>query len=179
MPIYEGLTVDEAIQEGLHALGLNKDQAVIDVLDEGKKGFLGIGKKNARVSIERSAADESKIITESVTEIIEEILEPELEESVLTAKSQADTEEKPNAKDLSDDEALTHLALYLTNISKALNAPALVKTAREDGLIVFHLDTQKQGLLIGKHGKTLNALQYLHKYIFIESQQISYPWLLM
>lgn len=161
MPIYEGLTVDEAIQEGLHALGLNKDQAVIDVLDEGKKGFLGIGKKNARVSIERSAADESKIITESVTEIIEEILEPELEESVLTAKSQADTEEKPNAKDLSDDEALTHLALYLTNISKALNAPALVKTAREDGLIVFHLDTQKQGLLIGKHGKTLNALQYL------------------
>ena len=126
MPIYEGLTVDEAIQEGLHALGLNKDQAVIDVLDEGKR-FLGIGKKNARVSIERSAADESKIITESVTEIIEEILEPELEESVLTAKSQADTEEKPNAKDLSDDEALTHLALYLTNISKALNAPALVK----------------------------------------------------
>ena len=57
--------------------------------------------------------------------------------------------------------SLTHLALYLTNISKALNAPALVKTAREDGLIVFHLDTQKQGLLIGKHGKTLNALQYL------------------
>ena len=92
-----------------------------------EKRFLGIGKKNARVSIERSAADESKIITESVTEIIEEILEPELEESVLTAKSQADTEEKPNAKDLSDDEALTHLALYLTNISKALNAPALVK----------------------------------------------------
>lgn len=39
MPIYEGLTVDEAIQEGLHALGLNKDQAVIDVLDEGKKVF--------------------------------------------------------------------------------------------------------------------------------------------
>ena len=44
MPIYEGLTVDEAIQEGLHALGLNKDQAVIDVLDEGKR-FLGIGKR--------------------------------------------------------------------------------------------------------------------------------------
>ena len=49
MPIYEGLTVDEAIQEGLHALGLNKDQAGIDVFEEGKKGFLGIGKKNARV----------------------------------------------------------------------------------------------------------------------------------
>ncbi len=42
-----------------------------------------------------------------------------------------------------------------------MNAPALVKTARQDGVIVFHLETQKQGILIGKHGKTLNALQYL------------------
>ena len=29
--------------------------------------------------------------------------------------------------DLSDEEALAQLGLYLTNISKALNAPALVK----------------------------------------------------
>ena len=80
---------------------------------------------------------------------------------MLTAKSQADTEEKPNARIFLMMKHLLILLLYLTNISKALNAPALVKTAREDGLIVFHLDTQKQGLLIGKHGKTLNALQYL------------------
>ncbi len=44
MPIYENLTVDEAIQEGLQVLGITKDQAVIEVLDEGKKGFLGLGK---------------------------------------------------------------------------------------------------------------------------------------
>lgn len=32
---------------------------------------------------------------------------------------------------------------------------------REANTVVFQLDTQKQGILIGKHGKTLNALQYL------------------
>lgn len=37
MPIYENLTVDEAIQEGLQVLGITKDQAIIEVLDEGKK----------------------------------------------------------------------------------------------------------------------------------------------
>ena len=37
MPIYENLTVDEAIQEGLQVLGITKDQAVIEVLDEGKR----------------------------------------------------------------------------------------------------------------------------------------------
>ena len=30
-----------------------------------------------------------------------------------------------------------------------------------NNMVVFHLETQKQGILIGKHGKTLNALQYL------------------
>jgi spoIIIJ-associated protein len=160
MPIYEGLTIDEAIQKGLQTLGLDKNQAVINVLDEGKKGFLGIGKKNARVSVEGSPVNESKPMTESVTEIVEEVLEPK-EESLPRIEEKEDKNDSLPAKNLTDDEALTQLALYLTNISKALNAPALVKTARENGLIVFHLDTQKQGILIGKHGKTLNALQYL------------------
>lgn len=48
MPIYESLTVEEAIQEGLQVLGLTKDQAIIDVLDEGKKDFWEWG-KNQRV----------------------------------------------------------------------------------------------------------------------------------
>ena len=54
------------------------------------------------------------------------------------------------------------LAVYLTEISKQLDVPALVKMEREsNNMVVFHLETQKQGILIGKHGKTLNALQYL------------------
>ena len=36
----------------------------------------------------------------------------------------------------------------------------MVRIARENGNI-FHLETEKQGILIGKHGKVLNALQYL------------------
>ena len=47
MPIYEGLTTEAAIQKGLEALGVTKEQVTIDVLEEAKKGFLGIGKKEA------------------------------------------------------------------------------------------------------------------------------------
>ncbi len=42
-----------------------------------------------------------------------------------------------------------------------MDAPATVTMSHEDHLIVFQLDTEKQGLLIGKHGKMLNAIQYL------------------
>src|SRR5699024_2705967 len=37
-----GQTVDEAVQSALEQLNLTKDQVEIEVIDEGKKGFLGI-----------------------------------------------------------------------------------------------------------------------------------------
>lgn len=163
MPVYEGVTVKEAIQKGLSALALTEDQVVIDVLTEGKKGFLGVGKKNAQVSIEPTLDEE---ISETVEEIVAAVLEDSPEE-VSDAKSDFSTAVQADVlEDLDDEQALDQLALYLTNISQKLNAPALVKISREDGLIVFQLDTQKQGILIGKHGKTLNALQYLSQ-VFI------------
>lgn len=154
MPIYEAATVDEAIRYGLDALELTKEDVTIEILEEGKKGFLGMGRKNARVSIEPTL---SEVISETVEETVEEILEVESPE---IADETEEVKEK-ELSDLDDEAALTELAVYLTEITKYLDAPALVKIERESSLIVFQLETQKQGILIGKHGKTLNALQYL------------------
>ncbi len=163
MPIYEGATVQEAIQKGLSALSIAKDEAVIEVIEEAKKGFLGMGKKNARVSVEPSVAEE---ISEAVEEVVADVtaadkVTPVVELEVNEVKAAPEEDIHQVLSELDDEAALTQLALYLTNISNELNAPALVKMKREDGLIVFQLDTQKQGILIGKHGKMLNALQYL------------------
>jgi spoIIIJ-associated protein len=154
MPIYEAATVDEAIRYGLDALELTKEDVTIEILEEGKKGFLGMGRKNARVSIEPTL---SEVISETVEETVEDILEVESPE---IADETEEVKEK-ELSDLDDEAALTELAVYLTEITKHLDAPALVKIERESSLIVFQLETQKQGILIGKHGKTLNALQYL------------------
>lgn len=162
MPIYEGATVQEAIQKGLSALSIAKDEAVIDVVEEAKKGFLGMGKKNARVSVEPSVAEE---ISEAVEEVVADVTAEDQATPVVELDLEEVTAPKKDSRqvlsELEDEAALTQLALYLTNISNELKAPALVKMKREDGLIVFQLDTQKQGILIGKHGKMLNALQYL------------------
>lgn len=165
MPIYEGSTAVEAIQKGLAALNITKDEAVIEVLEEAKKGFLGMGKKNARVSIEPSVTEEiSEAVTETVAEVMEEaqpVAQVTITETPVAPESVAEPSIQQVLSELDDEAALTQLALYLTNITKELNAPALVKMERQENLIVFQLDTQKQGVLIGKHGKMLNALQYL------------------
>ncbi|MGM0214309.1 RNA-binding cell elongation regulator Jag/EloR [Enterococcus sp. AZ109] len=153
MPVYEGATIDEAIKHGLAVLGLTKNEVEISILDEGKKGFLGIGKKNAQVSMEPTVAEE---ISEAVEEAVEEVLsEPVPEEITETPLTEELTE-------LDNEEALKQLAIYLTDITKQMGVPALVKIERSDnGLTTFNLETDKQGMLIGKHGKILNALQYL------------------
>ncbi len=139
MPIYEGATVEDAIRQGLSDLALTAEQVTITTVAEGKKGFLGLGKKVARVQIEPRVEPVATIEPIPVS-----IKEPE---------------EKP--KVASDEETLTQLALYLTAITNALNAPATVTYTREQDQVVVQLETEKQGMLIGKHGKILNALQYL------------------
>lgn len=44
---------EEAINKGLNALGITKEEAIITVEEAGKKGFLGFGQKDAVVVVER------------------------------------------------------------------------------------------------------------------------------
>ncbi|MHC5269292.1 RNA-binding cell elongation regulator Jag/EloR [Enterococcus sp. LJL98] len=158
MPIYEGATVEAAIHQGLRILGVTKEQVTIEILEEGKKGFFGIGKKDARVSLELTVSEE---IEEAIEAVVEEVIaiEDPMKEEPFTQKT-------PLLESLEDEEALTQLGMYLTEITKQVGAPATVKQSRENHLIHFQLETDKPGILIGKHGKTLNALQYLSQ-VFI------------
>ena len=51
--IAQAATQEEAILKGLNALGITKDEANITVEEPGKRGFLGIGQKDAVVIVER------------------------------------------------------------------------------------------------------------------------------
>jgi spoIIIJ-associated protein len=54
----EGKTKDEALAKGLASLGLSRAQVRVDVLDEGGRGFLGLGGKPARLRLQPVAAGE-------------------------------------------------------------------------------------------------------------------------
>ena len=155
MPKYSGETVEKAINAGLSALQIAKENATIEVIQEGKKGFLGFGKQEAVVVIEE--VQTAEVVVDEVVEkvIVEEEVKPVVEEKVET------TSDTVELVDLSDDEAVTALAVYLTDITRDLGAPSMVKVSRDKGIITFNLETEKKGLLIGKHGKLINAIQYL------------------
>ena len=49
-------SVEEAVAKGLAELGLNETDIEVEVLDDGSKGLLGIGSRQARVRIRRSSS---------------------------------------------------------------------------------------------------------------------------
>ena len=55
--VFYGKSVEEAIDIALNELNITKEQAVITVLEEPQKGFLGIGGKNAKVEVNKKEND--------------------------------------------------------------------------------------------------------------------------
>ena len=50
--IRQAKTVEDAVKEALLELEISKEQAIIEIIEEGNKGFLGIiGSKEAKVKV--------------------------------------------------------------------------------------------------------------------------------
>lgn len=107
---------DAAIANALKQLGMDRDDVSVEVLDNGKKGFLGIGAVPARVRVTYEAPDEPAVKPEPVHTPVEK---PQMD----TAKAEnPKREDKPKKKD-------KPAKLSITTDD---NTPRLVKAAPKD-----------------------------------------------
>jgi spoIIIJ-associated protein len=133
----EGDTVDQAIENALKALGVGRDGVLVDVLDEGTKGFLGIGAKKARIR-----ASLKKTV-------------------VLPADSVEGADATPSR---SDQEAAAERGQEaLSEILRLMGIEAAVEIKRDEAAqeIILEIQGDHGGLLIGRKGQTLEALQHV------------------
>lgn len=154
-----GQTVDEAIRSALQQINLTRDEVQIEIIDEGKKGFLGIfGASRAvvKVSEKQILEEEKPLVNEPVVEETNTVKEKE--EAVTSVVEELETKEEPRI----DKSALIREArAYLTDVAKNMGAEVDVEVMEENNHITFTLTGDKLGILIGKRGRTLNSLQYL------------------
>src|SRR5215212_2723064 len=61
---FYALTVEEAADKASAALGVDRDRLEFEVVDEGSTGFLGIGARDARISVRSAAAASDEVAVE-------------------------------------------------------------------------------------------------------------------
>ena len=162
-------SVEKAIQKGLRQLGLTQEEVVVEVITEGKKGLFGFGQKDAMVALTPVVKEEvveevsTPVVEETVKEVVaaeDESFEEEFEDEF---EDEEDVEGSENEETTVDrlEEAAHVTKAYLEGIANTYGAEATVTVEVRRDRMTFVFDTDKQGLLIGKHGKILNALQVL------------------
>jgi spoIIIJ-associated protein len=136
----EGDTIDQAIEQAVKTLGVERDKVTIDVLTEGKRGILGFGAQKARVR----ASVRSLHVEVGRSAFAHEPTQPVASEANASAIG-----EKAKA-------VLVEI-LRLMGVKAAIDA----KIGSNGDETVLEIHTENSGLLIGRKGQTLEALQYL------------------
>ena len=186
-----GKTEEEAIQNALAQLGMDRDDVSVEILERAKSGFLGMGAKPARVRVtygpdeapmEEIAAPVKPAVVEKPVKkeepkkpqqpkpVRQQQPKPAQPRQAKPRREENRTEEAAPAAptvalpECSDDNAV-RITAFLTGLLTHMESPAAVKVYEEEkGRYKVILEGQKLGALIGRRGETLDAIQQLTNY---------------
>lgn len=159
-----GKTVDEAIWSGLQELKLSRDQVEISILDVGSKGFLGLGARPAKVLLTEIAPEMTVEPSVSTTAKIRSPEPPARKAPAAPApKEQAKAaDERPQQATDGREQPAQRAQRFLRDLLREMEIKSEIRTRVSDGVLTINLEGGNElGLLIGKRGVTLDALQYL------------------
>ncbi len=140
-------TVDDAVTEALLDLMVTRDDVEIEIIEKGSKGFLGIGARDAKVKVTMKKKEEENSVFEELgieklsirMDDVKEVLEEETE--------------KVDPVKIGES--------FLTDVLEKMDIEAEIESKVNKEQVRMNVSGEKMGLLIGKRGETLDALQYL------------------
>ena len=144
-----GKTVADAVAAALAELQITEEEADITVIEQGKEGmFLGIGAKPAVV---RVAKREAAPVVAAMAAVTEE------------QKNVAESASVETHKVVVSEEVVDKAKKFLQEVFSAMKIEAAMEKFinPQDGSVTIRLHGDDMGILIGKHGQTLDSLQYL------------------
>lgn len=148
---FEGRTEQEAIDAAVEALGLDRHEFEVEILEEQKGGLFGRGKAvRIRVHLDDDAPGALYGGGKSSNK-------PPVKE--VAASPAAVRIDGPNHPETDFEHAVVD---FITTITDHMGFPATVVVAfREEHKLGLRLDTDHANILIGRKGKNLDALQLL------------------
>lgn len=177
---FSGRTVDEAIFHGLTEMGITIDEVEIETLQSETKGLFGFGSKMAIVRLtEREAPVAPNLEQYKVRDGEQPQRHPRQERGGRrdgrdNRDSRGDNRGRGPRREQGDrpiveeqydysEELAKDLpaAIFLRELLEKMGVEANVLAANSDSGLRLRIDADSMGLLIGRRGETLDALQYL------------------
>ena len=157
-----GNTEEEAIELALVDLKLSKEDVIIEVLEESNKGFLGIGKKLAKVRV--SKKKDSKI-KEAAKEIKAEVKTDAKVKEISKEKKEKVVSKELNVQEIGTEVETPALDFLKDMIDKMGIDVEVSARENKDGEIHIDINGKDSACVIGKRGQTLDAIQYLTRVV--------------
>lgn len=158
----EGKSIDEAIEKACREFGVAREKLNIEIISEDSGGFLGMLSKKAKIrasllslDMDFAFTDQPKAKNESRTKI-ESRVKPEKEVTTEKPRKQAE------AVASSSNSILASKAKELLDgILQRMSLQCRVTAGETPEKIILNIEGNDSGLLIGKRGQNLDALQYI------------------
>ena len=163
-------TIEDAIAKGVAQLAVDGQELVeTKVLEQPSNGFLGIGRKPAVVrlfftSVAKTATQEEVAHVEDKSVAVASKPVATSETEVQDTAVEASVEEKSSKKELSKEdqqEIAEKGKQFLDDMFTQMGLTVVIEKMMTKDKITFQVHGEDLGILIGKHGQTLDAIQYL------------------
>jgi len=159
-----GMTVDQAISDAVTKLALSpEDDFQFEIIDQPKKKILGMfggGEFKIRVYIEDSQPEPKVVSADSPKKKVP-AAKPRPAKPQIKSDKKAD-DNRPVASREEVSEASGWAEEYLRGVLDKLElVDVKIETTTGDGSATIELVGEKLGVIIGRHGETLDSLQYL------------------
>ena len=158
--VQTGRTVEEAEELALAALGADRSEVEVEILNRGRQGFLGIGGELAEVRVTRIAGDSPEEDTDTDYDYDAYDAEDEPEAETRVSDVQPETAPRPTAE--------TPAGLAIQSVERILNIVGAeidvnLRSEHDElaGGPIIDIHGPDSGLLIGRRGNTLQSLQFI------------------
>ena len=186
---YTAKSVEEALEKALNEMMLTREDIHYEIVQQPTKGFLGFGQKDAVVRVSKKDAAETKVEAVEVkavkteekaeipvqepTPVVEVVVDDTEEQEAEVSFEEAfdtdideETEEfdvvaaKADKKELYEAAEVKGRA-FLAKIFDEMKLDVVIDVKENGGYLVFDLQGENLGILIGRRGDTLDSLQFL------------------
>lgn len=147
----EGKTIDEAIERACTEFKVPREKLNIEIITDGSSGFLGLGSKKAKI----------KASIMSIHMALETPAQQTQKPMPQKPSVPADAVQVSKTEDSTDESIAIKAKKILEGILLRMNLDCPVTIEETPDMIILDIKGDGSGLLIGKRGQNLDAIQYI------------------